>query len=197
MTVTLAPNPSHLEAVNPVIEGRARAEQTTRRGQEALHDGTVALPLLIHGDAAFAGQGVVAETFNLMRLKGYATGRPTGGPAAEVSWLYGIDLANVARSCHGVEAIGYVADPVRLELEVEAYRSAIGEETPFSVCLRPSPPDCDDAANLAEKVSRLHSLGVATIDFYHYGFLRLSALDWIRAALDATGERTGRGAGWS
>ncbi|MBI4542734.1 MAG: multifunctional oxoglutarate decarboxylase/oxoglutarate dehydrogenase thiamine pyrophosphate-binding subunit/dihydrolipoyllysine-residue succinyltransferase subunit [Gemmatimonadetes bacterium] len=74
VTVTLSPNPSHLEAVNPVVEGRARAVQTDRRGLEAPHDGTVAVPVLIHGDAAFAGQGVVAETFNLARLAGYATG---------------------------------------------------------------------------------------------------------------------------
>ncbi|HEY6059896.1 MAG TPA: multifunctional oxoglutarate decarboxylase/oxoglutarate dehydrogenase thiamine pyrophosphate-binding subunit/dihydrolipoyllysine-residue succinyltransferase subunit, partial [Gemmatimonadales bacterium] len=74
VTVTLSPNPSHLEAVNPVVEGRARAEQTSRRGPEAHHDVTVALPVLIHGDAAFPGQGSVAETFNLARIKGYTTG---------------------------------------------------------------------------------------------------------------------------
>ncbi|HTR20183.1 MAG TPA: multifunctional oxoglutarate decarboxylase/oxoglutarate dehydrogenase thiamine pyrophosphate-binding subunit/dihydrolipoyllysine-residue succinyltransferase subunit [Gemmatimonadales bacterium] len=74
VTVTLAPNPSHLEAVNPVIEGRTRAEQTNRKGREPLHDPNLALAVLIHGDAAFAGQGVVAETLNLARLSGYATG---------------------------------------------------------------------------------------------------------------------------
>src|SRR5213596_2679790 len=74
VNVTLSPNPSHLEAVNPVVEGRARANQTNRRGKDPIHDGTVALPLLIHGDASFAAQGVVAETFNLARLKGYSTG---------------------------------------------------------------------------------------------------------------------------
>src|SRR5213594_3326458 len=74
VNVTLTPNPSHLEAVNPVVEGRARANQTNRRGKDPIHDGTVALPLLIHGDASFAAQGVVAETFNLARLKGYTTG---------------------------------------------------------------------------------------------------------------------------
>src|SRR3989454_7968342 len=74
VTVALSPNPSHLEAVNPVVEGRARADQTTRRGPEARHDPRVAVPVLIHGDAAFAGQGVVAETFNLARLTGYTTG---------------------------------------------------------------------------------------------------------------------------
>src|SRR6266704_3314123 len=74
VNITLTPNPSHLEAVNPVVEGRARANQTNRRGKDAIHDGTVAIPVLIHGDASFAAQGVVAETFNLARLKGYTTG---------------------------------------------------------------------------------------------------------------------------
>ncbi|HKA57228.1 MAG TPA: 2-oxo acid dehydrogenase subunit E2, partial [Gemmatimonadales bacterium] len=74
VAVTLSPNPSHLESVNPVVEGRARAKQTTRTGRSPQHDGNVALPVLLHGDAAFAGQGVVAETFNLARLRGYTTG---------------------------------------------------------------------------------------------------------------------------
>ena len=72
--VTIAPNPSHLEAVDPVVEGWTRAEQTDRSSGAGLHDPTVALPILIHGDAAFAGQGVVAETLNLQSLEGYATG---------------------------------------------------------------------------------------------------------------------------
>ncbi len=74
LTVTLSPNPSHLEFVGPVVDGRARAEQTTRKGREPHYDPTVALPVIIHGDAAFAGQGVVAETFNLGALAGYRTG---------------------------------------------------------------------------------------------------------------------------
>ncbi|HEV8381033.1 MAG TPA: multifunctional oxoglutarate decarboxylase/oxoglutarate dehydrogenase thiamine pyrophosphate-binding subunit/dihydrolipoyllysine-residue succinyltransferase subunit [Gemmatimonadales bacterium] len=74
MAVTLSPNPSHLESVNPVVEGRARANQTNRGGPAAEHDIKIALPVLLHGDAAFAGQGVVAETFNLARLRGYTTG---------------------------------------------------------------------------------------------------------------------------
>ena len=57
-----------------MVEGRARAKQTQRRGREAHHDPTAALPVVIHGDAAFAGQGVVAETLNLGALKGYRTG---------------------------------------------------------------------------------------------------------------------------
>jgi 2-oxoglutarate dehydrogenase E1 component len=74
VTVTLVPNPSHLEFVGPVVDGRARAEQTQRRGRDAHHDPSAALPVVIHGDAAFAGQGVVAEMLNLGVLNGYATG---------------------------------------------------------------------------------------------------------------------------
>jgi 2-oxoglutarate decarboxylase len=74
ITVTLCPNPSHLEFVDPVVDGRARARQTQRRGRVAHHDPSAALPVTIHGDAAFAGQGVVAETLNLGALKGYRTG---------------------------------------------------------------------------------------------------------------------------
>jgi 2-oxoglutarate dehydrogenase E1 component len=74
ITVTLMPNPSHLEFVGAVVDGRARAEQTNRRSREAHHDQSAALPVVIHGDAAFAGQGVVAETLNLGALKGYDTG---------------------------------------------------------------------------------------------------------------------------
>ena len=72
--VRVSANPSHLEAIDPVIEGRARAEQTDRSAPGTAQDTTVAVPLLIHGDAAFAAQGVVAETFNLARLDGYTTG---------------------------------------------------------------------------------------------------------------------------
>jgi 2-oxoglutarate dehydrogenase E1 component len=74
INVTLAANPSHLEAVNPVVEGRTRADQTDRSTREGLHDPSVALAILIHGDAAFPAQGIVAETLNLSYLDGYATG---------------------------------------------------------------------------------------------------------------------------
>jgi 2-oxoglutarate dehydrogenase E1 component len=68
--LSLAFNPSHLEIVNPVVEGSARARQD-RRGDD---DGSEVLPVLVHGDAAFAGQGVVMETLNLAQTRGYGTG---------------------------------------------------------------------------------------------------------------------------
>jgi len=69
--IRLAANPSHLEAVDPVVEGTARARQRIRGDTE--HRRKV-LPLLLHGDAAFAGQGIVAETLNMSQLPGYGTG---------------------------------------------------------------------------------------------------------------------------
>lgn len=74
IAVVLASNPSHLEAVDPVVEGITRAIQTDRGTPAGDHDPRGALAILIHGDAAFAGEGVVAETFNLQALEGYATG---------------------------------------------------------------------------------------------------------------------------
>src|SRR4029078_12042144 len=61
-------------AVNPVVEGMTRAFQTDRSSRDGAYDTSLAMPILLHGDAAFAGQGIVAETFNLYALEGYATG---------------------------------------------------------------------------------------------------------------------------
>ncbi|HEU0302986.1 MAG TPA: 2-oxoglutarate dehydrogenase E1 component [Gaiellaceae bacterium] len=104
IAVTLVSNPSHLEAVNPVVEGWTRAKQTDRSSGGGRHDPSVALPVLIHGDASFAGQGVVAETFNFEGLAGYSTGGTlhviannqvgfTTDPAEGRSTRYSSDLA--------------------------------------------------------------------------------------------------------
>ncbi|HEX3053929.1 MAG TPA: 2-oxoglutarate dehydrogenase E1 component [Aggregatilineaceae bacterium] len=105
ISVIMAPNPSHLEAVNPVIEGMARATGTlvNHRGAPDF-DPMVTLPILIHGDAAFPGQGIVAETLNMSRLPGYWTGGTihiisnnqlgyTTLPEDSRSTLYASDLA--------------------------------------------------------------------------------------------------------
>ena len=82
LNVLLAPNPSHLEYIDPVVEGMARGSRELRFGSRLdtrtretfASDRLLVLPILIHGDAAFMGQGVVAETLNLSRLEGYETG---------------------------------------------------------------------------------------------------------------------------
>jgi 2-oxoglutarate dehydrogenase E1 component len=105
LVVTMPPNPSHLEAVNPVIEGMARAAGTdTSRPGPPRFDPARTLPILIHGDASFVGQGVVAETLNFDRLPGYTTGGTihiiannqlgyTTTPGESRSTLYASDLA--------------------------------------------------------------------------------------------------------
>jgi 2-oxoglutarate decarboxylase len=74
IAVRLYPNPSHLEFVNPVVVGATRFLQSDFEGTKLLHDTKRAVPVLLHGDAAFPGQGVVAETLNLQALRGYTTG---------------------------------------------------------------------------------------------------------------------------
>jgi 2-oxoglutarate dehydrogenase E1 component len=105
LIVTMPPNPSHLEAIDPVLEGMARAAGTgaARAGAPAF-DPDAVLPILVHGDASFPGQGVVAETLNLHRLGGYSTGGTihviannqigfTTDPADAYSTLYASGLA--------------------------------------------------------------------------------------------------------
>ena len=104
--VTLASNSSHLEWVNPVVEGIVRAKQT-RMGDSKDHKKV--MPLLIHGDAAFAGQGIVAETLNLSQLSGYRTGGTihiivnnqigfTTTPEDARSTVYATDVAKMIQS---------------------------------------------------------------------------------------------------
>lgn len=103
--VVLASNPSHLEAVDPVVEGMARAKQDLL-GEETYDK---VLPVLLHGDAAFAGQGVVAETLNMSRLQGYRTGGTvhvvvnnligfTTAPKSGRSTTYATDVAKMIQA---------------------------------------------------------------------------------------------------
>jgi 2-oxoglutarate decarboxylase len=117
LPITLASNPSHLEAVDPVVEGMTRAKQDrlsppTDGTPKAMAEGTFGFPcmsVLIHGDAAFAGQGVVAETLNLSGLSGYRTGGTvhvvinnqlgfTTAPASARSSVYPTDVAKMVQA---------------------------------------------------------------------------------------------------
>ena len=105
ISVSLASNPSHLEAVNPVVEGLVRSRQE----QLGDDDRSRVVPVLIHGDAAFAGQGVVQETLNLSQLEGYGTGGTihfvinnqigfTTLPGDSRSTLYATDIARMVQA---------------------------------------------------------------------------------------------------
>jgi 2-oxoglutarate dehydrogenase E1 component len=105
LVISMAPNPSHLEHINPVIEGMARSagSKTDQRGAPPFYP-LAALPIIIHGDAAFPGEGIVSETLNLSKLPGYETGGTihiitnnqlgyTTTPKEGRSTLYASDLA--------------------------------------------------------------------------------------------------------
>ena len=108
--VSLAANPSHLEAVNSIVEGKARARQRVlSEGSSGEIDRLGVLPILLHGDAAFAGQGSVAEVLNLSQLKGYRTGGTihliinnqigfTTSPADARSTAYATDVAKMVEA---------------------------------------------------------------------------------------------------
>ena len=140
LMVNMTPNPSHLEAVNPVVEGMARAAGTyTDEPGPPRFDHVVSLPLLIHGDAAFPGQGVVAETLNLSRLFGYQTGGTihiivnnqlgyTTQPNDGRSTLYASDLAKGFK----IPIVHVNADDVEACIEAArlaaAYRAEFGRD---------------------------------------------------------------------
>lgn len=142
--LTLATNPSHLEAIDPVVEGKCRARQD-RYGKGSA---SRVLPVLIHGDAAFAGQGVVAETFNLSQLSGYRTGGTlhivlnnqigfTTIPEDARSSLYATDAAKIVMApifhVHGEDPEA-VIHATSLALE---YRQAFGRDAVVEIiCYR-------------------------------------------------------------
>jgi hypothetical protein len=117
-------------------------------------------------------------------VKGYATGRPEGDPAPSIAWRLGVDLARLAQACHAIQAIGYAYEPNRLRLDLSAYLDLIRGNADFSVAMRPMDPDCDSAENLARKLAVCREFGLIRADFYHYGFMRLSTLDRLQAALE-------------
>jgi len=115
--------------------------------------------------------------------KGFATGHPEGDAAPAIGWQMGIDHAALAGVCDTVSATGYGADPSRLNLDLDAYEGLVPDASRLGLVLRPMPPDCRSADNLAAKVAIARERGLGRLDFYHYGFCRLEALDWIHQAI--------------
>ncbi len=130
VVITLPPNPSHLEAVNPVVEGMARAAGTRVDEQGAVRSNPAqTLPILIHGDVAFPGQGVVAETLTFYRVPGYRTGGT---------------IHLIANN-----QVGYTAEPEQSRSTLYASDLAKGFEIPVVHVNADDPEACLEAARLA------------------------------------------------
>jgi hypothetical protein len=117
--------------------------------------------------------------------KGYATGRPHGGPAAEIAWRLGVDVGAIAEHAT-IEPLAYAADPERVRLDLDAYRALVppGTRATVAAAMRPMLPDCDSAGNLAEKLRIASQAGAERVDLYHYGFVALPVLDRIAEAVE-------------
>jgi hypothetical protein len=115
--------------------------------------------------------------------KGFATGQPMGDAAPTIGWQVGIDVASLAEVCDIIEATGYAADPDRLSVDLDAYHSLLADPSQLGLVLRPMPPDCRSASNLAAKIALARERGLKRVDFYHYGFCQLRSLDWVRQSL--------------
>ena len=134
--------------------------------------------------AAASGGGASLAFLDLCGAeKGFATGHPEGEAAPALGWQMGINVAAMAGVCDTVAATGYAAEPGRLNLDLDAYLALIPHTSQLGLVLRPMPPDCRSADNLAAKVAVARERGLGRLDLYHYGFCRLQALDWIREAL--------------
>lgn len=141
INLTLASNPSHLESINPVVEGIARARQHLQNDPKRKQ----VIPLLIHGDASFMGQGVVAETFNFSRLQGYTTGGTlhvvinnqigfTTNPVDDRSSRYCTDIAKIIDApVFHVNGDDAMAATMAMELALE-YRQTFGEDAVLDIC---------------------------------------------------------------
>ena len=167
-------------------------DASTREGAAALLDGQVGalLDAREHAVTSLIGEvaaacrdegGALTVLDSSGAAKGYADGRPTGAPAVDMGWVFGLDASRIAEHCT-VEAIAYAHDPARVELDLAAYRGAVGEH-PIAAVMRPFGPDCDGEGNLRAKAALARAAGCTRLDMYHYGLMPLPVLDRIAAAL--------------
>jgi hypothetical protein len=117
-------------------------------------------------------------------MKGYATGAPAGASAASQAWQLGVEPTHLAKANVQVEPLGYARIPSRIEFELAAFRESLPDAR-LGLGLRPALPDTDSVDNLAQKLVLATRYHIDRLDYYHYGFVPLSALDLIREASTA------------
>jgi hypothetical protein len=103
-----------------------------------------------------------------------------GALVADRSWRFGVDLAAVARHCHGLSILGYSRDDTRFTADLGRYRAFVPESTPLSLVLRGLPPHCFSPDDLQAKLAVAEAAGIDWVEYFVYGLMRLEALDWFK-----------------
>ena len=148
-------------------------------GMLAMREGVVGS---LVAEAAESVEAAGPARFVFMDSMGAGEGADqTGPPVADRAWRFGIDLPAVARSCHGVTALGYSRGFARFAADVERYREVLPEGTPLSLVVRTMPPDCLGPTDLGPKLAHAEKIGIDWVECYVYGLMRLEGLDWFRA----------------
>jgi hypothetical protein len=110
------------------------------------------------------------------------TADQVGTLVADRSWRFGVDIAEVARNCHGLSVMGYSRDDKRFMADLERYREVMPEGTPLSLVLRALPPHCTGPDDLRPKLAAAEDAGIDWVECFVYGLMRLESVDWFRVA---------------
>ena len=116
-------------------------------------------------------------------VSGYFASLDAGASSVDVAARDGFDLQTICSTIDRLSVTAYFADVARYRAELQAYLGVLGRPGSLEVILRPAPPDSPAPADLRERVRIARAAGIEHLAFYHYGLLRLEALDWIRTAL--------------
>jgi hypothetical protein len=105
------------------------------------------------------------------------------------AWQDGVDLDAVVAACDGLLVLGYTSDRASYEADLERYRAVVPDDTELSVAVRPMTPDCASSDEVLARTAYAQAQGVAWIEYYHYGLMRLGNLRWAGDAVAAVRER--------
>lgn len=186
----LAGDPSDLDGLEL---SRQNVEQLAGGDMAGMLGARQSIVSTLVGEVKDAVAGVSSVPMLVMEWSGGLRGAGMGMPVKDTStaapdraWQDGVDLRSVLAECDGVGVLGYVREPSELRRDLQPYRKAIGgTDAQLSVALRPMPPDCMSAADVAAKIAVAGEFDARWVEFYHYGFMRLRNLDWVGEALQS------------
>jgi len=122
-------------------------------------------------------------------LRGYASGEAESEGAMSRAWQDGVDLDAIIAACDGLLVLGYTNDRASYEADLGRYRALVPDDTELSVAIRPMVPDCATPDEVLERTAFAQAQGVAWVEYYHYGLMRLENLRWAGDAVMGSRKR--------